>query len=206
MADERDHPIAELLAAPVRAIQEAQIAAEREFVAFFVEYGLEEVVRRDKKGERTALRVREVEFEMRRSVTDPSDPGTAIDRTAIVSAPLLSLVNLPTVAIEEATVNLSLDVSARSADAPSRSKLEKAEVADAAALRAAIQRDLLPRTRRPVVELVGSVGNRGVSASFSAKGKIDIALKLVGTGGQETVRRLTALLDENLSARIEDER
>jgi Protein of unknown function (DUF2589) len=196
--DDSDHPVAELLAAPVRAIQEAQIAAEREFVEFFLEYGLEPYERRERTGRSIGYRVRNVEFEMRRAVADPMSPGQVVERTATVSAPLISLLNLPSVSIEEATINLSLDVSAEQVESD-RPPL-RARVAATGETAAA----LLPEIRRPTVQLRGAVGNRTLSRSFRSKGRLEVTIKLVSSRDQDGLGRLTALLNEGLSSQLSE--
>lgn len=201
MADDKDngHPIGDLLAAPVRAIQEAQIAAEREFIQFFVDYGLEQVERRDGRTRTTAWRVRNIEFEMRRQIPDPTDPGTVIERTAVITAPLLSMVNLPSVAIDEATINLSLDVVADSASASQPPRVAAARPSAAAAVKSA-----LPEARHAPVQLRGQIGRPSLTSSFQAKGRLDVTIKLVGSRDQEVLGRLTNLVNESLSARIDN--
>jgi hypothetical protein len=206
MAEENDngHPIGELLAAPVRAIQEAQIAAEREFVQFFVDYGLEQVERVDGRTRTVAWRVRNIEFEMSRPIPDPTNPGAVIERTAVVTAPLLAMVNLPSVAIDEATINLSLDVVAESASTSQAARAAAATGATARPAAAAAVRSALPQARQAPVQLRGQIGRPTLASSLQARGRLEVTIKLVGSRDQEVLGRLTNLVTESLSARIED--
>jgi hypothetical protein len=201
-AEQEGHLIGELLAAPIRAIQEAQIAAEREFIQFFLDYGLEEVVRVEGRTRTTALRVRNIDFEMRRDVPDPSNPGAVIERTATVSAPLMSMLNLPSVAIDEATINLSLDVVAdSSAAAASRAPAAREGLAAAAAASAS-PRAGLPPARQAPVQLRGRIGNQSLARTTHTHGRLEVSLKLVASRDQEMLSRLNSLVTESLSARI----
>jgi hypothetical protein len=197
MADDTDVPIGDLLGAPVRAIQEAQIAAEREFVAFLLEYGFDRVQRTSGGRKEEVLALRNVEFRMKQAVPDPSSPGLSIEREATVTAPLLSLLNLPTVAIDEATIDLSLDVVI-----DQRSK----SVGKVAAKPKGVAEKIMPQLARPAVQLKGVVGNRAVSHAFSAKGKLNVQIKLVSSRNSESVDRITQLFRDATSAVIKTEK
>lgn len=185
--DDHEFSVGELLASPVRAIQEAQMAAEIEFLQFVQQFGFEpfekQVGRRKVRGQR----LRTIEFEMRKSMPDPVSPGSSVERSATVTAPLLSVVNLPTVSIDEATIELSLDIEA---ETDSRTK-------------AADTGRPLPG-RRPVI-LKGVVGKRLVNSSLRKKGRLDVSMKLVASRDNDGLDRLMRLLDDGLAATIDEE-
>ena len=64
--DDDDFEIGALLSAPVRAIQEAQIEAERQYVQFLFDFGLQEKITGAGKNRRTSYELQELEFDMQR--------------------------------------------------------------------------------------------------------------------------------------------
>lgn len=195
MADTRDdYEIGALLGAPVRAIQQAQIEAEREFVQFMLDYGMEETSK--KVGNKTVkgLKLREFEFGMTRSLPDVTNPGQVIDHESKVRAPLLSIIQMPAVGIDEATIDLNLDVEY------DREETEKSGGNTATAgPRAAVLPSRAVRT--PVIK--GSIGNGTISKNFRTQGKLAVSLKLRSTHDDDLHGRLSRLIGEGLSTGID---
>lgn len=188
MADD-EFEIGALLGGPVRAIQEAQIEAERQYMEFLLDYGLEEVTRKQGNKEVKSLRLREISFGMTRTVSDPSAPGQVSEVDAQVRAPLLSLVQMPAVGIEEATVSLDLDVTT--------SAEEKTEAGPA---RSATTGRFIPARnvqRMPVLK--GAVGNGTSVRNFRTQGKLAVRMTLRATHDDDLHGRLARLLGEGLS-------
>jgi len=185
--DEQDHEIGSLLGGAVSAIQEAQIAAEREYLAFVLEYGLEEVVKTKNGKRQSSLRLRQIEFDMTKMVADPSAPGEVVETSARVKAPLLSMVQLPAVGIEHATIELNLDVYADT-------EVEEEKTAASDRFKA------LPISRRRAA-LKGAVGTR--NRSYGRRGKLNVSMTLKSTHDDEVHGRLERLLSTGLSATAE---
>jgi hypothetical protein len=181
------HDIGALLGAPVRAIQEAQIGAEREYLAFLLDYGLEEVKERVDGRQVSTLRLREVSFGMNRTVADPASPGGVIDTVATVREPLVSLVQMPAVGIAEATVDLTLDVTT-----------EGRSAAEAEGPRGA----LLPPRAGPAAALRGRIGSGQISRSFRTEGRLTVRMTLRASHADDVHGRLSRILAEGLSATI----
>lgn len=194
MADtDDDYEIGALLGAPIRAIQQAQIEAEREFVEFMLEYGMEAVSKKVGNKQVQSLKLREFEFGMTRSLPDPTSPGAVIEHEAKVRAPLLSIIQMPAIGIEEATINLNLDVSY------DREETEKRGARAAASVREGVLPTKAIRT--PVVK--GAIGNRTISRNFRTEGKLEVSLKLRSTHDDDLHGRLSRLIGEGLSTAID---
>lgn len=196
MADENDdYEIGALLAAPVRAIQDAQIEAERQFVEFLFDYGLDsKQVTKDGKTT-TELALREVTFNMNKDVPDPTEPGTTVPVMAEVRAPLLSLIQMPAIGIEEADIALNLDVQV---EGEAKAKSRPGNAVSTKRLKAALP----TRTVAPI-KLSGAVGNAQKGRSFRTHGKLDVKLKLKSTHDDDFHGRLARLISEGLSASVE---
>lgn len=184
--------VGELLGGPIRAIQEAQIAADREVMEFILTYGMEEVTTQVGQKAITSYRLRNLEFDMKKAVSDPASPGRTVENTMKVTAPLLSIIQPPSLRIDEATIDLALDVSI------SKEVLPKASTSKAALKKTV----LLPGARTNAV-LKGSVGNGAVSRSFRTKGRLNISLKLRSSQDDEQQSRLTRIISEGLATHIE---
>lgn len=195
MADD-DFEIGTLLASTVRAVQDAQVNAEREYLSFLLEYGLEEVRQRTGNREVTRLRLREVSFEMARQVPDPSNPGAVVETTATVRAPLLSLVQMPAIGIGEATITLDLDV---------QTDVQESQQAPAAPVRprAALTDRVLTAPTRPLPVLKGSVGSGAISRKKRSHGKLSVTLTLRTTHDDDLHSRIVRLVGEGLSATVD---
>jgi len=185
--EEEDFDIGALLGGPVRAIQEAQIEAEREYMAFLLDYGLEEVSK--KVGNKTvkSLKLRELSFNMTRSISDPSRPGEVVETEAQVRAPLLSLIQMPAIGIEEATIELDLDV---------RTEGEEKQVP----ARSPATRAFVPERRVQAPLLKGSVSNTATTRNFRTHGKLSVKMKLRATHDDDLHGRLARLAGEGIAA------
>lgn len=184
--------IGELLSGPIRAIQEAQIAAEREVMDFILTYGMEEVETKSGQKTTTHYHLRNLEFEMKKAVPDPASPGRTVEHSMQVTAPLLSIIQPPSLRIDEATIDLALDVSI------SQSDQAKTSTAKNALKKATI----LPGIRANTV-LKGSVGNGAISRSFRSKGRLNVSLKLRSSQDDDQQTRLTRIVSEGLATHIE---
>ncbi len=190
MADTNDdYEIGALLGAPIRAIQQAQIEAEREYVRFMLEYGMEQTSNANDH----TLKLRELEFGMTRSFPDPVQPGQVVDHHTTVRAPLLSIVQMPAIGIEEATIDLNLDVELDVEETKSAMAQPASPSATAPLLR--------NRVKSPVLK--GAIGNGGISKDFRTQGKLDISIKLRSTHNDDLHGRLARLISEGLSTGTE---
>jgi hypothetical protein len=184
--DDEDFDIGVLLGGPVRAIQEAQIAAEREYMAFLLDYGLEEVTRKEGNKEVKGLRLRELAFGMSKTITDPST-GAVSETEAEVRAPLISLVQMPAVGIEKATIELDLDVQTQAE--------EKAGPA-----RSPTTGRFLPTTRVAAPVLKGKVANTTTARNFRTHGKLSVKMTLKATHDDDLHGRLSRIVGDGVSA------
>lgn len=186
--EDDDFDIGALLGGPVRAIQEAQIQAEREYMQFLVDYGLEEVSR--KQGNKTvkSLRLREISFGMTRAISDPTAPGQMVETEAQVRAPLLSLVQMPAVGIDEATIELSLDVRSE------KTETEKPAPANSLTGRFA------PATKVTPLRLKGGMSNSSTARNFRTHGKLNVKMVLKAAHDDDLHGRLARLAGEGVSA------
>ncbi len=184
---EEDFDIGALLGGSIRAIQEAQIEAEREYIGFLLDYGLEEVSK--KVGNKTvkSLKLRELTFNMNRTVSDPSRPGEVVETEAQVRAPLLSLVQMPAIGIEEATIELDLDVQTQG---------EEQETPK----RATTARPFVPENRVKMLALKGTVSNKATTRNFRTHGKLSVKMTLRSTHDDDMHGRLARLAGEGVAA------
>lgn len=99
--EQQPAPLAALIAAPIRAMVQAQAQAELETLNYLVDVGL---------GGAEEMRAVTLDFDIDQPVPDPADPGTVRHTAARVTVPLLALLGVPSVSIERATVDLALQV------------------------------------------------------------------------------------------------
>ena len=185
MADE-DFDIGALLGGPIRAIQDAQIAAEREYMAFLLDYGLEEVTTKVGNKQVKSLRLRELSFGMTRNIGDPAAPGQVIETQAEIRAPLLSLVQMPAVGIESATISLDLDITTQT-EAKTTSPNSARE-------------RLLPATRVATPVIKGAVANATSNRNFRSHGKLSVKMNLRATHDDDLHGRLSRIVGDGLAA------
>jgi hypothetical protein len=121
MADDFD--LWELIAAPIKAMNEAEAGSATRFVELLLDYALEPVPAADPKQKTVVApaaaptKLREVSFQMRR----PTAPGQT--ETREITLPLLQLVPIGGVSINEATLNYGLSMSAARAASPGTRRL-----------------------------------------------------------------------------------
>jgi hypothetical protein len=96
-------PIEFLIAAPLEALVRAQAMAARTTAEFVGEVGFET----DKEG---ISRARMLDFEYVHPRADPNNPGNVVDTPVRVRVPVLAMLSIPNVAVEEASVDLHLRV------------------------------------------------------------------------------------------------
>lgn len=96
-------PIEYLIAAPLEALVRAQAMAARTTAEFVGEVGFET----DKEG---VSRARMLDFEYVHPRADPDNPGHVVDTPVRVRVPVLAMLSIPNVVVEEASVELHLRV------------------------------------------------------------------------------------------------
>lgn len=201
MADTDDEfEIGALLSAPVRAIQEAQVEAERQYVQFLFDFGLQEKVTGSGKNRKTTYELQELEFDMERTIADPTSPDQVVSTKATVKAPLISIIQMPAIGIEEANIDLSLEVSLDK-EATTQTKAKAAAAAKTAAGKR--RPTLLTKNAgRPAV-LRGSVTNTKSSRNFRTHGKLNVKMKLRTSHDDDLHGRIARIVSEGVSTRID---
>lgn len=103
--------IEQLLGGSLSAVVKAQAMAADQLVALIDQIGFE--------GEGEDRKVRSFPFSFSRNEVDP-ESGEIVTREVTASVPLLSIVNLPSIAVDEATVDMELQLvaSAPASSAP----------------------------------------------------------------------------------------
>lgn len=102
-------PLEYLIAAPLEALVRAQALSARTTADFVSEVGFET----DEKG---VSHARMVDFEYVTSRTNPENPSEVVDTPVRVRIPVLTLLQVPNVAVEEANLELNLRVSTAPAE------------------------------------------------------------------------------------------
>lgn len=184
--DDDDYDIGALLGGPIRAIQDAQIAAEQQYMEFLLDYGLEEVTRKVGNTEERSLKLREIEFGMTKAVSDPEVPGQMVETEAQVRAPLLSLVQMPAMGIEEATIELALDVRTDTTEQTKETP-------------SAVSKKFAPRTRIAAPILKGAVSNTNTTRNFRSHGKLNVKMTLKSAHDDDVHGRLARLAGDAVS-------
>lgn len=180
-------PIEYLLAAPLEALVRAQAMAARTTAEFVGEVGFET----DKEG---VSRARMVDFEYIHPMADPNQPGHTVDTPVRVRVPVLSLMSVPNVAVEEATVELNLRVVGQQSN-----ETEK----PAAAL---VRTTATAGTLRPNSMLLPANRLRMVGAITAPKlaeqsASVRVTIKLRQAPAPEGLNQILSLLGEGISAR-----
>lgn len=195
--EEEIFPIGDLLAGPITAIQEAQIEAERRILEFILEYGMEEYVERVGSSKVTGLRLRTMDFQMSKSVPDPANAGSSINRQVDVQAPLLSIIRLPALGIDGADIELGLDI-----ELSRKTTLETQKAAGVETTDASTSKLGLPRKKVSQPQLQGTVGTRSSNRNFRTKGRMDFHLKLKTAEDDDVYGRLVRFIAEGISANV----
>lgn len=212
--DGRPAALGALLAGPITALQEAQIEAEKQVVAFILEHGL--VAGGDGSAE-APLELASLRFQMDRAIADPDNPGAVVMRKAEVTVPLLSLMRVPALRIGEATIDLAVELedagettTETSAAAPSAAGGAAAPAGGAAVRPAAVAR-LSPATlarldkaalRPQVKPVIAKISSRS-TRSFRNRGKLNIRLTLRSADDDAFYDRLTRLIGDSMSALVD---
>jgi hypothetical protein len=173
-------PIEYLLAAPLEALVRAQAMAAQTTADFVGQVGFET----DEDG---VARARMVDFEYLHSQADPNQPGNMLDTPVRVRVPVLSLLTVPNVTVEEASVDLQLRIMGQQApnsDRPTTAPVKR-ETAKA----------LLPTMTG--IRLVGSIAPPKL-ADQSASLKVGIKLKQAPT--PTGIQQILDLLGEATAA------
>lgn len=100
-AEQQPAPLAALIAAPLRALVDAQAQAELDTLEYVVEVGL---------GGPEEMRAVTLDFDIDQPMPDSVEPGTVRHTPARVSVPLLALLGVPSVQIQRATVDFAVQV------------------------------------------------------------------------------------------------
>lgn len=190
-----------LLAAPITALQEAQIEAEKQVLDFILEYGLEEVPPAA-DGTPQPPEIRKLSFEMERSVPDPRDAGSVSTHRATVSVPLLSILRLPAIQVSDATIDLTVEIEQ---DAETEGSDTTPATPDGTLLGRRIVRRLDRNNvrfepKRP--KLNARIVSKGKRTS-SQRGKLDIRLTLKSPADDAPWEQILGLLDGAVQATIE---
>lgn len=179
-------PIEYLLAAPLEALVRAQAMAAQTTADFVGQVGFE-------MAEDGVTRARMVDFEYLHSQADPNQPGNMLDTPVRVRVPLLSLLTVPSVTVEEASVDLQLRIMGQQAERPNeKPKLEPGRLQRGALLQAPAG-----------VRLVGSIAPPKL-ADQSASLKVAIKLKQAPT--PPGIQQILDLLGESTAAQPTDGR
>jgi hypothetical protein len=198
--DEDDFEIGALLSAPIRAIQEAQIEAERQYVQFLFDFGLQEKVTGSGKTRKSTYELQQLEFDMDRSIADPTSPDQVVMTKATVRAPLISMIQMPAIGIEEATIDVALEVSLdKQATEEFETKTSTKPSTSTARKRPAL---LEKRSARTAV-LRGSVSAGKSTRNFRSHGKLNVKLKLRASHDDDSHGRLARIISEGVSTIIE---
>jgi len=180
-------PIEYLIAAPLEAIVRAQAMSARTTAEFVGEVGFET----DKEG---VSRVRMIDFEYSHPRADADNPGNMIDTQVKVRVPVLSLLSIPSVTIDEASVELQLRVTGHQPVQPIRPT-----TAAPANTRLAegIGTRLLPLQENRM-RMVGAVTAPKLADQTSS---LKISIKLKQSPTPEGLAQILSLLGESTTAR-----
>lgn len=181
-------PIEYLLAAPLEALVRAQAMAAQTTADFVGQVGFE-------TAEDGVTRARMVDFEYLHSQADPNQPGNMLDTPVRVRVPVLSLLTVPNVTVEEASVDLQLRIMGQ--QAPETEKPTTAPVTRGTPVKtqASLRSPLLPIASG--LRLVGSIAPPKM-ADQSASLKVAIKLKQAPT--PTGIQQILDLLGESTAA------
>ncbi len=181
-------PIEYLIAAPLEALVRAQAMAARTTAEFVGEVGFET----DKDG---VSRARMVDFEYIHPTADPNQPGNMIEEPVRVRVPVLSLLTVPSVAVEEATVELNLRVVGQQQNEPERPATAPNTRAAAGAAASRTASVLLPANR---LRMVGAITAPKLAEQSAS---VKVSIKLKQAPAPEGLSQIMTLLGEGISAR-----
>jgi hypothetical protein len=181
-------PLEYLLAAPLESVVRAQAMAARATAEFVGEVGFET----DKDG---VSRVRTVEFEYIHPQSDPDQPGNRLDLPVRVQVPVLSLLTIPNVTVDEATVEMQLRIVAAQQQETIKPTDGRRTAAGPANLRANALPLPFPADR---IRMVGAV-TAPRAAEQTASLKVSIRMKQAPV--PEGLSQILGLLSEATTAR-----
>lgn len=185
-------PIEYLLAAPLEALVRAQAMAAQTTADFVGQVGFE-------TAEDGVTRARMVDFEYLHSQADPNQPGNMLDTPVRVRVPVLSLLTVPNVTVEEASVDLQLRIMGQ--QAPTTERPTTAPVTrEGAKLDPTKSRSALLQPSNGI-RLVGSIASPKL-ADQSASLKVAIKLKQAPT--PPGIQQIIDLLGESTAAHPAD--
>lgn len=184
-------PIELLLAAPLESVVRAQAMAARTTAEFVGEAGFET----DKDG---ISRVRMVDFEYIHPRSDPDQPGNRIDTPVRVRVPVLSLLTIPNVTVDEATVEFQLRVVGAQDPEPVKPTEGSRPTRTTAAATARIPAALPLPFQANRVRMLGAVTSpRAAEQSASLK----VIIKMKQAPPPEGLSQILGLLGEATTAR-----
>jgi hypothetical protein len=182
-------PIEYLIAAPLEALVRAQALAARTTVEFVEQVGFEQ-------GEDGVSRARMLDFEYVHPRVDPDDPGNMVDTPVRVRVPALSLLPVPHVVVDEATVDLHLRVVGQQPAAETPSLRPAGSTVERKVLSTA------PTFSFPLppnaVRLVGTLTAPKIAEQTAS---LKVTIKLKQTVAPEGLNQILALLGEATTAR-----
>lgn len=187
-------PIEYLLAAPLEALVRAQAMAAQTTADFVGQVGFE-------TADDGVTRARMVDFEYLHSQADPNQPGNMLDTPVRVRVPVLSLLTVPNVTVEEATVDLQLRIMGQQAPETDRPKTAPVTRGTPVRTQASLRESLLPIASG--LRLVGSIAPPKM-ADQSASLKVAIKLKQAPT--PTGIQQILDLLGESTAAHPAGER
>jgi hypothetical protein len=181
-------PLEYLIAAPLEALVRAQALSARTTAEFVSDVGFET----DEKG---VSHARMVDFEYMTPRTNPDNPSESVDTPVRVRVPVLTLLQVPNVAVEEASVELSLRVATAPVQEVRPASLAARQSATAGSARlTAFPIELAPSP----VRMIGTVTAPKL-AEQTASLKVTIKLKQAPT--PEGLTQILSLLGDATTAR-----
>jgi len=178
-------PLEYLIAGPLEALVKAQTLSARTTAEFVGEVGFET----DEKG---VSRVRMVDFEYTHPRVDPDNPGNVIDTPVRVRVPLLSLLQVPSIAVEEANLELNLRVMGQ--QPVQRPQLETRSATTARQGTTALPIEMAPSP----VRMIGSLTTPKLAEQTAS---MKVAIKLKQAPVPEGLSQILHLLGEATTAR-----
>lgn len=184
-------PIEYLIAAPLEALVRAQAMAARTTIEFVEQVGFEQ-------GEDGVSRARMLDFEYVHPRSNPDDPGNMVDTPVKVRVPALSLMPVPHVIVDEATVDLQLRVVGQqtAAESPSHRPVGAIQPVDRSVPRPAptFTLPLQPNALR----LIGAFTAPRIAEQTAS---LKVTIKLKQTAAPEGLNQILNLLGEATTAR-----
>lgn len=191
-------PIEYLLAAPLEALVRAQAMAAQTTADFVSEVGFE-------TAEDGVTRARMVDFEYLHSQADPNQPGNMLDTPVRVRVPVLSLLTVPNVTVEEASVDLQLRImgqQAPSTDQPTRLSISR----DGASTEPIRAKSTMSTALLPIASGLRLVGSIAPPKLADQSASLKVAIKLKQAPTPTGIQQILDLLGESTAAHPQDQR